>query len=309
MGDKDGQTGGKQSLPAGHDKKEEKCPCTREDNTSLWIFCEDCSQWLHCNCVGLKGLNTKALKTLSEWKCPKCILSPYFSEDSSTDEASTKGDLAAACSVMRDAMKKEISMAFNSLKDTVKEAAEHAVKKATPTVVSGVVEQTKTYAAAAKDHQRELVEEVKSVTTSSQLVNEICKKIDNDSVQRERRKSNIMVSSVPEPDTQLTGAEKREADIIYMCKNFEMERNEIINCYRTGEVKTDGAGKPIPRPIIAVMMDEECARYWHNEGKGYKIGSSWINPDLCRADREKQFFVRQERRKKKEEAAKTPVKK
>ena len=206
-------------------------------------------------------------------------------------------------------MKKEISMAFNSLKDTVKEAAEHAVKKATPTVVSGVVEQTKTYAAAAKDHQRELVEEVKSVTTSSQLVNEICKKIDNDSVQRERRKSNIMVSNVPEPDTQLNGAEKREADIIYMCKNFEMERNEIINCYRTGEVKTDGAGKPIPRPIIAVMMDEECARYWHNEGKGYKIGSSWINPDLCRADREKQFFVRQERRKKKEEAAKTPVKK
>ena len=73
--------------------------------------------------------------------------------------------------------------------------------------------------------------------------------MDNDSVQREKKKSNILVSNVPEPDTKLNGAERKEADIIYMCQNFEMERNEIVNCFRTGAVKTDDNGNSVPRLI------------------------------------------------------------
>ena len=57
------------------------------------------------------------------------------------------------------------------------------------------------------------------------------------------------------------------------------------------------------------MLDEEAARYWHNDGKGFKIGSSWINPDLCRVDRENQFLAREERRKRREQAAKKEEKK
>ena len=74
--------------------------------------------------------------------------------------------------------------------------------------------------------------------------------------------------------------------------------------FRTGTMKKDSSGEPIPRPIVAVMLDEETARYWHNEGKGYRIGSSWINPDLCRVDRENQFLARQERRKRREQVLK-----
>ena len=83
-----------------------------------------------------------------------------------------------------------------------------------------------------------------------------------------------------------------------------MERNEIVNCFRTGAAKTDDNGNSVPRLILAVMLDEEAARYWHNDGKGYRIGTSWINPDLCRVDRENQFLARQERRNKKEAEAK-----
>ena len=63
------------------------------------------------------------------------------------------------------------------------------------------------------------------------------------------------------------------------------------------------------RPIVAKMMDEECASYYHDHGKGYKIGPCWINPDLCKVDRENQFFVRQERRRKKKESPKEPARK
>ena len=309
MGDKDGQTGRKQSSPASNDENEAKCPCGGEDTTSLWIFCDDCSQWLHCNCVGLKGLNNRALQSLSEWKCPKCIVSPYVSGDDCSEEVTTKGDLTAVCSVLKDAMKKELTVAFTSLKDVLKEAAESAVMNATPTVVSSVVEQTKSYAAAAKDQQKQLVEEVKSVTTSAQLVDKVCKKMDNDNFQRERRKSNIFVTNVPEPDSGLSDLEKKKADITYMCSNLDMERNEVIDCFRTGTIRKDENGNELPRPIVAKMMDEECASYYHDHGKGYKIGPCWINPDLCKVDRENQFFVRQERQRKKKESPREPTKK
>lgn len=49
------------------------------------------------------------------------------------------------------------------------------------------------------------------------------------------------------------------------------------------------------------MLDVETAEHWHNSGKGYKIGESWINPDLCKVDRDNQFFARQERRRRKKE--------
>ena len=254
MGDKDGQTGRKQSSPASHDKKEGKCPCGEEDSSSLWIFCEDCLQWLRCNCVGLKGLNNRALQSLSEWKCPKCIVSPYVSGDDRSEEVTTKGDLTTVCSVLKDATKRELTVAFTSLQDVLKEAAESAVKNATPTVVSSVVEQTKSYAAAAKDQQKQLVEEVKSVTTSAQLVEKVCKKMDNDNFQRERRKSNIFVTGVPEPDSGLSDKEKKKADVIYMCSNFEIEDNEIVDCFRTGAIRKDDNGNPLPRPIVAKML-------------------------------------------------------
>ena len=46
-------------------------------------------------------------------------------------------------------------------------------------------------------------------------------------------------------------------------------------------------------PILLVVV----ANFWHNGGKGFKCGVHWINEDLCRADREANFFVWDQRRK------------
>ena len=85
--------------------------------------------------------------------------------------------------------------------------------------------------------------------------------------------------------------------------------NEIVTCFRTGAVKKDRNGNPLPRPLVVKMRDVEAANSWHDNGKGHKIGDSWINPDLCKVDREIQFFARVERRKKREEAAKRKAEK
>ena len=296
MGDHKVRKGKKQSSPGG-DKKD-TCPCKQWIDDAVFIQCDKCDTWWHCRCVSLKGLTEAMVYEIEFYECPRCFTSPHVP----LKESPIKGEID--CNVLRNVMKQELKIVVDDLKDTMKDAATTAIKKATPNVVSSVVEQTKTYAAAAQENQKRLVEEVKSAATSTQLVEKICQKMDNDSVQREMKKTNILISNVPEPDSALSGKDKKEADIVYLCKNFEMERNEIINCFRTGTIRTDSSGEPIPRPIVAVMLDEETARYWHNEGKGYRIGSSWINPDLCRVDRENQFLARQERRKRREQVLK-----
>jgi hypothetical protein len=89
------------------------------------------------------------------------------------EEVVTKGELRAACQVIKMAMKEELAANVSILRDSVTEAAEMAVKNVAPSVVTSVVEKTKSYAAATQDSQRKLVEEVKSAATSSHIVQEV----------------------------------------------------------------------------------------------------------------------------------------
>ena len=142
MRNDNGQKGENQSPPASSndsdDSKRNECPCG-EVNESSWIHCDTCNQWLHCNCVGLKGLNSQAIKSLKEWECPRCLASPYLHGLSSSDDVVTKADLAAVCSVLKDSMKKDLSAAVVTLKDTV---------------VTSVIEKTKSYAAKTAENQK-----------------------------------------------------------------------------------------------------------------------------------------------------------
>ena len=279
-----------------------KCPCGN-DTDSRWILCPTCDQWLHLDCVGLNGLDEEGVESLTSWKCPKCLISPY------PKVKPVLNDYNAVCTELKEVIKDEMKSAFEVLTSTVKKVTKDVVNEATPNVVSSVVEKTKTYAAAAEQNQMKLVEEVKKATTSNELVDKICKRMDNDNHERERRKSNVIVSNVPEPNGDLSPDEKKQADCVSLCKNLDMEMNEIVTCFRTGAVKKDRNGNPLPRPLVVKMRDVETANFWHDNGKGHKIGDSWINPDLCKVDREIQFFARVERRKKREEAAKRKAEK
>ena len=76
-----------------------------------------------------------------------------------------------------------------------------------------------------------------------------------------------------------------------------MGKEEIVTCFRTGKIQMESDGSLKPRPVVVVFKKEETATLWHNDKKGTKTGSCWINADLCRADRKAQFFAKDERRK------------
>ena len=98
------------------------------------MFCDTCSKRLHNHYVGLKGLKTTALRTLENWECPTCIFSPYTQGQSILEKSPIQGIIKTACNVLISVMRQELSAADNVLKETVAEAAENAICKATPIV-------------------------------------------------------------------------------------------------------------------------------------------------------------------------------
>ena len=88
----------------------------------------------------------------------------------------------------------------------------------------------------------------------------------------------------------------------YLCHELDiMEKEEIVTCFRTGKIQMESDGSLKPRPVVVVFKKEATATLWHNDKKGTKTESHWINADLYRADREAQFFARDERRKRRKQ--------
>ena len=129
------------------------------------------------------------------------------------------------------------------------------------------------------------------------MIKEVCKSLNVEHIERENKKKNVMVSNVAEAPSGLSGEQRKEHDIKYLTDELGMDRKNITTCFRAGAMKKYSKGNFMPRPVIVVFKKEETTTYWHNDGKGFKSKSHWINPDLCKADREAQFFVREERRK------------
>ena len=59
--------------PALADKPKKKCVCGHRINGSVWICCSSCSQWYHCGCVSLGGLDTNMVKKIRKWECYRCF--------------------------------------------------------------------------------------------------------------------------------------------------------------------------------------------------------------------------------------------
>ena len=97
-------------------------------------FCDTFSQRLHYHYVGLKGLKTTAHRTLENWECPTCVVSPYTQVQSIPEKSPIQGEIKTACNVVISDMRQELSAAVNVLKGILAGAAENAVSKATPIV-------------------------------------------------------------------------------------------------------------------------------------------------------------------------------
>ena len=97
-------------------------------------------------------------------------------------------------------------------------------------------------------------------------------------MERKKKKNNVLVTNVPEADANMTGEQKIEHDINYLCSDkLNLVREDISTCFRAGRVKKDEDGKLLPRPVVVVF---------HRE----------VNEYLCQTDRAAKIFVRQQQR-------------
>lgn len=291
MADNKGQNGGLQNLPASqnanhgvrcrNDESKIDCTCKQYISGAVWIMCEICSQWYHVDCVRLKGMTQAMVEIIQDYACPFCVVGAVmFQKLENSDQLKT---------MLHDVVNTELK----AVKEEIKDVVITAVKESTPEVVSSVVRETKSYASVVEE---------KSVQNSQRIVEEVTRNINNDKVERERRKQNVVIMKVPE--SKAASAGQQQADDYKFChEQLLMDKNEIDKVWRAG--KKDDTRNDFCRPLIVRLVDEESVDYWTDGGKGYRTDSGhWINKDLCRADRTANFLVRAERRKRTSQADK-----
>ena len=270
------------------------CPCKQYIAGARIICCENCKVWYHIVCVKLGGLSKVAIESIEHYECPFCIVSagvllpPEHHELNNTDYQHLK---QAVTSTIKETIKNELSCIMEKTKvDFVTESSK-AVR---------------TYVDVVKTEVKTAIEQ----KPSTQLVKDTVRQIDADAMERVKRECNVIINHVPENPTN--GHDSRESDVNFLTSVCGMRRDEINSCFRAGKIKS-GEAPAAPRPLVVKLETKDSAMYWCDNGRGYRVTDEsddekkkhfWINQDLCRADREAQFFLREERRRRVAEKAK-----
>ena len=269
------------------------CPCKQYIANAQIICCENCEVWYHIECVKLGGLSEGEIKAIKNYECPFCIVSagvllpPVHHEINNQEYQHLK---QAVTSTIKETIKNELSCIMEKTKvDFVTESSK-AVR---------------TYVDVVKTEVKTAIEQ----KPSTQLVKDTVRQIDADAMERVKRECNVIINHVPENPTN--GHNSRVSDMNFLTSVCGMRRDEIISCFRAGKIKSDEA-PTAPRPLVVKLETKESAMYWCDNGRGYRVTDEsdeekkkyfWINQDLCRADREAQFFLREERRRRVAEKA------
>ena len=151
--------------------------------------------------------------------------------------------------------------------------------------------------------RKRFLDEMSAVQASKSVVEEVTRKLDNDKIEREKRKLNVCVMDIPE-SSKSEARHRNEDDYNFCVEKLGMDKKVIKSCYRAGKKSSDSS---FCRPIIIKMANQEAVDYWTDHGRGwrtdYKLASGkfvYLNPDLCKADRTANFLARQERRKRRQ---------
>ena len=280
----------------------EICPCGEElpDETKL-VCCDSCQQWWHGACANLKGITEEGIAELQDWKCPYCFVSPYTPP-------------------------KLLKTTFPSLfgmdiDKPIETAVKAEVRKVIPKIIKAVIQETvkeknfsKTFADAVKERHEEFSVQAnrtieKSMNSAIQnnqqrIMEKASVKQDADNIAREKRKRNVVFSSVPE--SKLKSADARQSsDMKKIQKIVEPEEdNLIVSCHRAGKLIGDR-----PRLLIVTMATPDLAQSLHCYGSGQKFETTngteiWCNPDLIKADRIANFQARKLQRARREKSGK-----
>ena len=286
MNGNDGQTGHIDSGPASteNDKtNEESCYCKHYIEDSLWIECDSCSKWFHIDCVGLKGLGEDHVGLIKQYKCPYCILKTSVLIKLSETIRETVQQ------VVKETMESSDLCSKTDMEQIVKVNADKAVKS---------------YAEATAASQKQVLDEMSVAQASKNVVEEVTRKMDNDNVEREKRRLNICVIDIPE-SVKEEAKHRNGDDLIFCSEKLGINKEDIVSCYRAGKKSSTDNDSPRlrPRPLIIKVVNQNAVDYYTDCGKGWRTDfkldsgmNAYLNPDLCKADRDANFLVRLKRK-------------
>ena len=265
------------------------CPCKKYMEGELSVECQSCNKYWHLCCVGLKGLSEEMVESLENWQCSDCYLCPYSYKEKNTSTSSSND-----CGTMKVMIRDELNAIQPVIEVTVENAVRNILSKSVCSKedVEGVV---KSYAAVAREGQKEVIQQAALAQSSKKVVESVVRQMDADKVEREKRRSNVVVLSAPEPEKEASAEQKKKEDKDFCSKVLGIPLKDVETCWRAGKI--DNSKPDYLRPLVIKLKSEGLVEEWTKEGKGYKTESGfWINKDLCAADRKANFLAREQRR-------------
>ena len=275
--------------PTKNSSDQDYCPCKEYMAGELSVECQNCDKYWHLCCVGLRGLSLEMVESLESWQCPDCYLCPHSYKEK-TSPVSSSNDCGTLKVIVRDEL--------HAIQPVIKVTVENAVRNLLSQSVCSkedIKAVVKSYADVAKETQKEVIEQASLAQSSKNVVESVVRKMDADKVEREKRRTNVVVLSAPEPNKDSSSEEKQKEDKNFCTSVLGIPSKDIKVCWRAG--KADESNPDFRRPLVIRLRDEELVKEWTKDGRGHKTESGhWINRDLCAADRKANFLSREERR-------------
>ena len=269
------------------------CPCKQYLTGELSVACENCGKYWHLCCVGLRGLTEDMVAALENWQCQDCYTCPHSYKGKSESLTSS-----SECGSIKVMVRDELTAIQPVIRVTVENAVRNVLNNSVCSK-EDIKDVMKSYAEVTEQSQKKVIQHAAAANSSKAVVENVVRKLDADKVEREKRKSNVVVLNAPEPSKESTSDQKKAKDNDFCTTVLKIPSTDIEACWRAG--KLDESKPDFSRPLVIKLKNETLVRDWTKDGKGHKTESGhWINKDLCAADRKANFLAREERRKRME---------
>ena len=281
--------------------EEYACPCDEHIVKARVIFCKECRTWWHINCVALNGISESAARKLSEWRCPRCFVFKSVIADK-IEKPGDESDISKA-------VKREVHGMIPTIIDAVSKSVKESIQTNEIEKVVGEVNEKvgKSWAELAQGNHKQLITDVVKLT-SNEALTESMQLIDANLQEQKKRSLNIIVSGMKE--TGKNPSKEELSATFFKLMDGEIEKKDIVLAKRLG-VFTDGKR----RNVMITLRYQGDAEFVHNHERGRKIIVSeshqlqdqigdeiWMNADLTKLQREANYNMRVEKRKKAAEA-------
>ena len=284
--------------------EEKPCPCNQyKGEGTVWIQCDICSIWWHVVCVGLEGMTSDMIDSLSLYSCPCCFKFPETVVEvlnATADQLQTVNGNSASVSSITTSETRSLSLLMKDELRNLLPEMETCIKAPVETGIKSVqVEQVvkeanaavgKSWADIAAGNQKELIQEVVKVPSHEALV-ESSQLIDANMSEERKRVNNVVLSGITEDvkDDELI------METVKLLGTEEIDKKDIVSARRLGLFD-----KNKKRPILITMRREDDAKFAHNYGRGYQVRNRvnvWFNPDLTQHQRDARYNSRVAKRK------------